>query len=556
MTAPQPKPTGHGVSPRDIDLALFGIALLSGLAAAWPPLHLVIVNANLATYFHENIGYRFFWVLRAIDGAPGDFVHPGQGVLLSLIQAIYYLAGKALGLDLWGRISLFARLTLGVPAVATALLGLAIALDRRLEPGVRAALVTAPLALGLGHAHIFSYSLYPDYTAYAKPLFLLFGWRWLALRGWNGVESARAACELGILGGLLAALKVNYALFPAGLLLASLGVTAAHRPRASLGLAALIAAVAAATMGGLFLLHYGGSVQAIPRFFVVLSSFSRSLSGGPGMSLDPLASWSTNTYSDLAWRAALLAALCAVLIGQRRARPLFFALALAAMGAVAVMLAYWRGGGTSYFDAVVMISVLSVLAAATFAGARARQYASLALAGLFVAWPAAWVAFNWPIYETDNGLLPRLELAGDWQRGLYNWNLAQRLPVYVLMPSNSFVQGTIEDMMLRGMTNFNETWYAANQNPTRAALFPAFHIVSYNMLDMVQPPPRYVFMWVTGDGPFSLVDQAALERQNREVDRLLSGRPREDCYRVRQAITGAEIVSCVVGPPDKREGPS
>jgi len=82
MTALQAKAAGHGVSPRSLQLALFVIALLSGLAAAWPPLHLVIVNANLATYFHENIGYRFFWVLRAIDGAPGDFVHPGQGVLL------------------------------------------------------------------------------------------------------------------------------------------------------------------------------------------------------------------------------------------------------------------------------------------------------------------------------------------------------------------------------------------------------------------------------------------------------------------------------------------
>lgn len=538
--------TGHDSS---IVLAL---AAAAGIAAAWPPLHLIVVGANLPTYFHENIGYRFFWVLRLLDGAPGDFVHPGQGVLMSLIQAVYYLIGKWLGLDLWGQISLFGRLTLGVAAVAMLLLALVIACDRRLDVGVRAALVTAPLVMGLGHTHIFTYDVYPDYGAYSKPLILLFVWRWLARGGWDGTESPRAACELGILGGLLGALKVNYAIFPLGLLLASLAVTAARRPRAAVGSGALAAATGAATMGCLFILHYGGRLEPVLRFFAVLRTFSRSLAAAPGIVIDPFASWSVNNYANLAWLAAALTVLCLLLVAQRRAKPLFCAFALAALGAAQVAMAYWRGGGASYFDAVVALGALSVVAAASFDAARARKLASLTLAGVFVVWPAAWVVSHWQVYETDNGLLPRLELAGDWQRGLYDWNLARHLPVYVLMPSNNFLQGSIEDMMLRGMTNFSEDWYAANRNPTREALFPAFHIVSYNMLDMVRPPPRYVFMWVTGDRPFPLVDQSALERQNREVDRLLSGRRREECYRARQAITGAEIVSCVVGPPDNR----
>jgi len=552
MTALQPKAAGHGVSPRCLQLALFVIALLSGLAAAWPPLHLVIVDANLATYFHENIGYRFFWVLRAIDGAPGDFVHPGQGVLLSLIQSIYYLAGKALGLDLWGRISLFGRLTLGVPAVATALLGLAIALDRRLDLGVRAALVTSPLVMGLSHAHTFSYDLYPDYHAYAKLFFLLFTWRWLAHRGWSGITTPYAAGELGAWAGLLGALKVNVVFFPAGLLLASLGVMAASRRRAPLRLGLVAALAAAVVMGGAFLLHYDGNLDAVARFFAVLLDFAKSLAKSPAISIDPFESWSTHSYSNLAWLSAIFAILCLLGLRSRRGRPMAFAVVLAILGGVALAMAYWRGGGASYFDAVVIVSMLCVLATATFDDPRMIRAASLGLAVIFVLWPAAWVAFHWQEYESDDGLLPRLELAGDWQRGLYNWNLAQRLPVYVLMPSNSFPQGTIEDMMLRGMTNFSEGWGVANQNPTREALFPEFHIVSYNMFDMFRPPPRYVFMWVTGERPFPLVDQATLDRQNKEVDRLLSGRRREACYRVTQAITGAEIISCVVSLPDNR----
>ena len=94
------------------------MALVAGLAAAWPPLHLVLTDANLPTFYHENIGYHFFGALRLIDGAPGDFVNAGQGVLQSLIQAAYYLVGKRAGLDLWGQINLFSHLTLGVPTAA------------------------------------------------------------------------------------------------------------------------------------------------------------------------------------------------------------------------------------------------------------------------------------------------------------------------------------------------------------------------------------------------------------------------------------------------------
>lgn len=541
-------------SPR----VLFGVALVLGLAALWPPLHLIVVRANLATYFHENIGYHFFWVLRLVDGAPGDFVHPGQGVLLSLLQAVYYLIGKLAGLDLYGQIDLFGMLTLGVACAAMLGLMLAMALDRRLDIGLRAALVTSPLAMGLGHAHVFAYGLYPDYHAYTKVFFLLFAWLWLRRRGWEGIESPRVAAGLGVLTGLLGALKVNYVVFPAGLVLMSFALAAKGKRTPAARAGFVYVAVAAAVVSGLFILHYGLRPAEVGRFFTLLWHFGRELQGSSGLTLDPFASWSINSTSNLSWLVALLVVPCLLGLASRRGRAAVFSLVLLGLGGLAVAMCYWRGGGAGYFDAVVIVTVLSVIATATLGSDRMTRVTSLGLAAVFVLWPAAWLATHWHKYAWDDGgLLPRLAEAGDWQRGLFEWNVKHELPIYVLMPSNGLTEGTIEDMMLRGMTNFTDSWYLANQNPTRAALFPAFHIGN---TDLALPNRRVVFMWVTSDRPIYMrgageppalmADRAMLDRVNQSVERILRGRRREACYQVRHIMTNADIVSCVVSAPD------
>ena len=113
-----PSPPSPAPGPPELQFIARLAGLIAGFVAVWPALYLVLVHANLSSFYQENIGYHFFWVLRLVDGAPSDVVIPQQGVLFSLIQAIFYLIGKALGLDLYGMIDLFALLTLAVPAVA------------------------------------------------------------------------------------------------------------------------------------------------------------------------------------------------------------------------------------------------------------------------------------------------------------------------------------------------------------------------------------------------------------------------------------------------------
>lgn len=532
------------------DIALTIEALIVGFVAAWPPLHLMFANANLASYYQENIGFRFFMTLRFVEGVPGDFVHPGQGVLLSLIGAVYYVLGKLLNLDLFGQINLFGHLILAVPAIAMLVLAVFIALDRKLDIGVRAALIAVPLVMGLGGPQIFQYNTYVDYMPYAKFLFFLFAWRWLHYLGWRGISSARAAIELGVLIGLMATLKLNYVLWPAGLSLISVFVMINTRPRGALRMGIIGALSVAFTVGGLFMVHYRGSLQEIDRYLDELVQFSANIEHSLGFSLNIF-----DSESSLFRLTIIFCFLCLLSLGFIRFpfRVLVIVPGLAALAGIAVAMSYWRGGGSGYFEAVVMVSLLCVLATASLNNSSVGRSASFGLAAVFVLWPVSWVYANWQNYQTVNALLPRLSVVGDWQRGLFNWNVSRGLPVYVLAPSNVFMQGTVEDMMQQGFTNFAQHIADSNKNPTRRALYPQFHFVFfYKYLDISErslPPRRLVFMHVTSKPSYPELDHALWDQYKQDVDDLLRGRGREECYAVTHILTGSDIVSCVFSAP-------
>lgn len=561
--------------------ALGLMALVAGFVAAWPALHLVLVQANLSSYYQENIGYRFFWVQRLIDGAPGDVIIPSQGVLMSLIQAVYYLIGKALGLDLYGQIDLFALLTLAVPAIAMILLAVAIARDDELDVGVRAVLVTAPLVISFGGPQLFSYSPYPDYLAYGKFALFFFSWRWLHYRGWEGFESRSVAIEFGVITGLIAAFKPNYVLLPAGLMLCSLLAMQPERRRESIRMVVTIGLSSFAAFAACFLLHYGGRVDRIYRFFDVLFGWSSSLSASSsGFSLrfippsgtvftpgTPPAGDPHATEVTLSWLIVILAAACVVALllalKARHVRPAVLTFIMALVGGLAVYMAFLRGGGSSYFDAVVVVSVLCALVFVAFENGAARQLTAFTIAAIFVVWPGAWIAANWRIFETvavtGHDSLLKLGKVGDWQRKLFDWNRSQGLPIYVLTPTNYYGQGTIEDMMNIGFSDFNTNTSVSNSNPSRIALYPQYTFLYFSDVapthppgyKMALPPQRVVLMQIVGEpGPdYPRLDPKILARHNQELQQLLQGRQREQCYTVRHVLSQVDIMSCVYSAP-------
>jgi hypothetical protein len=533
------------------DILLVTLALLAALAATWPPLHLVLVGANLPTYYMENIGWRFFWVQRFIAHVPEDYVHPGQGVLMPLIQSIYYLAGKALGLDLFGQIGLFGELTLLGGALGLIASMLLVAVDRTLDAGARAALVTVPLVMALGDPQIFAYDVYPDYLAYAKILFLVFGWRWLRAQMGDSGLTSRDARELGVLAGLLAALKLNYALWPAGLLLISLiELRRAGRPDV-IRLGFTIASWATASLGGLLLIFYHGSIRGVLIFFKTLFRWAPSLAPSLEFSLDPF----SGNNASIARLVPILAILWLCGLGPRTTRSEPMTLISIIIAAAALAMAYVRGG-SSIFDAVVMLGVLCPLLAARFPSRTAARVASFGVAAVFIAWPAAWTFANWENYASIIvwGHKPQVTLgeAGDWQRGLFDWNLSRDLPIYVLTPTNYETQGTIEDMISLGLQNFG----GAPGNPPAVlrALYPQIHYLYFDGpgYTLTLPPERLVFLQVTGTPvpDFPHLDPQILANHEKQVARALDGRRVEDCYRVTQFMTRQEIVSCVISARD------
>jgi hypothetical protein len=547
------KPKPSPVMKHQSNILLAALALLAALVATWPPLHLVLVGANLPTYYMENIGWRFFWVQRFIAHVPGDYVHPGQGVLMPLIQSIYYLAGKVIGLDLFGQISLFGSLTLVGGALGLIVTALFIAVDDTLDAGARAALVTTPLVMALGDPQIFAYDVYPDYLAYAKILFLLFGWRWLHDQARDSRLSPRGARELGFLAGLLAALKLNYVLWPAGLLLISLIEARRAGRRDVVRLGFIIASWGAMSLGGQLLIFYHGNIFHIVKFFTTLFAWAPSLAPSLAFALDPFSS----ANMSIARLVAIFGILCLFGVGPRSTRSLATILVAIIIVAAALVMAYARAG-SSIFDAVVMICVLCALLAARFPSSRAAQMASFAVAAAFVAWPAAWTIANRQDYASiiSWGHVPLIRLgeAGDWQRGLFTWDMSRGLPVYVLTPTNYETQGTIEDMIsMGGLQNFG----GAPGNPPAVlrALYPQIHYLYFDSpgFPLTLPLERLVFLQVTGTPApdFPHLDQQTLASHEKQVARALEGRRVEDCYRVTQFMTRQEIVSCVIGAKEE-----
>ena len=52
---------------------------------AAPLVHFILAGTGVAPAFNENIGYRYFDMLRAVE-RPSDFTHPIQGTLTGDLQ--------------------------------------------------------------------------------------------------------------------------------------------------------------------------------------------------------------------------------------------------------------------------------------------------------------------------------------------------------------------------------------------------------------------------------------------------------------------------------------
>lgn len=528
-----------------VNLPTLILAISSWTICSIPPLRFIYEKANLATFYSENIGYHFFWSMRFIDGDQGDLIIPSQGALMALIQNVFYLLSKYISSDLITQIQIFSHITIGLPLLLLALLLYSIVIDFYIPKKTKFLLILTPAIYSVTHAHLFSYQLYPDYHSYVK-IALLFAFYYFIKNFIIRRPSKSSIISFGIITGTVAALKIPLGIFL--LLIASLYLKVDSSSKNYLKIFFLFLFWVATTFIFIFLLLYWENPSNSIAFFQSLYHFSsNSVSTINFKEYSAFGSWSEHNFANLPFLLGLLylSLITKTLCSRYKNYTIFFTYLL--LSILAVIMCIKRGGGASYLDTTILLTLLIV---AINSEEDTPMWLTNCIIFIFIVWPISWVSshsFNPEItknfYKSNNNLLPKLGVTGDWQRPIYEWNKEKKLKIYALFPSNSYVSGTIEDMIMRGFSNFSDNWYTANNNPSLKKLFPEYYFGSY---DIILPKNDFVFMFVTSDKAFPLVETQELIIHNNHINRLLNGYNIKSCFETIHPLFKSTIRSCVV----------
>ncbi|MCE7530708.1 hypothetical protein [Polynucleobacter sp. IMCC 29146] len=525
------------------------LAVISWLAYSIPPLRWVYGGANLSTFYGENIGYHFFWSMRFVDGALNDVIIPSQGAVMAIIQNIYYISGKHFTSDLLQQTNIFGYLTIATPLIGWLFLLLWISWDNYLPKSTRLGLIFTPLIFGLINHTLFAYQLYPDYHSYVK--LFLFGTFYYYLKNFiYKTPTFSAFIVFGILTGTIGALKLPIIIFPIGLFLSYFVSTTNYKK--NIYFLIKFIAVVIITFFSYFLILFKCNLSSIYDFFYSIlhvAGTSSPMVIGDFWPTDYLSiDWLANPNLNLIILFTIFivfALIQAIVLNKFKSKSLVI---LFITALITFLVTIKRGGGASYVDNIVIITLL-ILLTSSYPESKLRNSLSYAVAILFIAWPLTWIFSSklnaLPNYQTNNFLLNALTNGGDWQRPIYAWNDKQDLPIYVIVPSNSYALGTLEDMIMRGFSNSNQGWYESNINPSLIKLFPKHKFGSY---DMQLPNRPFVFQFIAAENPFPLVDKDELEKHLRNMDRLMKGYNSGPCFEVIQPLVGATVKSCVMTP--------
>ena len=539
---------------------------------AAPLVHFILAGTSVAPAFNENIGYRYFDMLRAVE-RPADFTHPIQGTLTGVLQQLIYVALRLIDPApqnaLVEKTNLFALATSASALVFLAAVMLAVARSRAIDPAAKLALLFLPLVYEYGCYYGFWFTLLPDYYVFQQPLLLSAAFLSLALAKPALAERRRGrfAALAGAVMGLLAGLKITYIATPALILAAPLFAYSRHRLR---DLAAL-AAVAAASYALCLLAYYHGNVAYAEHFLALLYGWLPGLTGSSsfaGELFNVSPPWyGSGSYVPL-W---LMAGFCLIAVAAALARNPKAALSLvvwAGLAAIALNLYFVlrRGAATSAIDFYLATPTLSLILIARLRPHRQPNAVLAAFSAGTLALAALWTAMSLTLVRGDAGMIPIMAEAdkragGLWNERVYEWNRSHGLPIVTLIPNNLFGVGTIEDMMARGLAPLPAPPpFNANENPTRAELFPQYLFIDYQSTRaggiVMGPgrrepmPKRYVFMWMApvdphvwaGDAAGAEAESAYLEREG-----YLALLGTERCRTWQVVFAGLAVHSCVIG---------
>ena len=493
------------------------LAVATSLLYALPPLIMLAFGVSPVAVVTESLGYRYFNSLRLLEGERG-LIFIVQGQTPALVQHAINLALSGAGIPIETlrlRLDLFAY---GFSFFNAALMGWVVCaalVGGTLRATDKLLIVTSTLAGGFVSRSAISASMTPDYYAFESTLSTL--GLWLFLRRVRAPASTVSFGEIvlfGVLTGLMAGTKIN--LFFTGLV-AALPVLlgAPFSPARIVVRGVLLGVVAVAVFVLVTLGFYLFDVSILPEFLTRWLGFVRNpgseerfwtslfFPGSPGA--NPGADYGYARVLFLVWIGALLGAVIAELRGPaRRREALLMIAAVSLLGLWQVLGLVVRPAGTTLFEIGLFVVASGAAIIALVAGDGARRGLAFAFAGVVLAQTAVSGLLNVPALVPG----PTLRQSSDAVWDVHTWLRTRDRDVLVFLPDNRYAGGTVEEAVLKGMSDL-PTWNITAGKELLERVAPRFSF-SQSLSDVA---PGTAVMWLDSpDAPDLAVETPALQR--------------------------------------------
>jgi hypothetical protein len=489
---------------------LAGLGL--GVICSLPVLHVGIHNIALNAVVTESLGYRYFDSLRVLRHENGlVFVVQGHvlGVVQHLINLVLQNVLASPITNLRENMHAFTYATIAFNALALDAVLIVAVVSRRLLWTDKLLVGAVALSGVYGSHSALSAAISPDYyalevvfTVLALYVFLLQRREPLARYG------SRQLALLGALAGLMAGTKISlvwsgYVAATPGLL--ESGLSGAERARRAVLVSGLCGLTFASSIATFYLLD----LSRLPEFFARWVGFVASPGAEPDF-------WTTLLHpervvgdvgADYGYAPVLLGVWSIAVLGVAavelrcrgvRSPAAAVLIAILATGGLHIFGLMTRPAGTTLFEIGLFAAMSAAAAIGLLTLETVRQVAAVTFSVVVVSQAAVSGVTGFTV------LLPvaPLQQSSTTAWGVHAWLVAQQRPVIVYLPDNRYAGGTVEEALMKGMSDL-PSWNITTGQQLLDIVAPGFSF--RQSLETV--PAGTAVMWLDIQNETPLTDQ-------------------------------------------------
>lgn len=480
-----------------------------GVLVSLPLLLLVSAGVSPLPVVTESLAYRYFNSLRVLEGERGlVFIVQGQAPGLVNHGLVWLLGAAGIPLtDLRTRLDLFTYVFLGLNAVGTVIVVALAVVDRRFRWTDCLTVAIVPIWATYSSQGALSLSLRPDY--YVVEGLLTTAAVYLFLRQWRADRPqslVQWTVGLGVLAGIMAATKIG--LFWTGLLAAAPVLLFGAGPLRLALRCTLFVFVAIAVFFFVTLAFYRFDASIMPEFLARWLAFvsnpgsedrfwiSLLFPGSPGA--NPSADYGYGRLVLALWGLAILISVASAASRWRTdPRGLAVPVMVLALGGWQMLGLVVRPAGTTLYEIGLFAVASGGVLLATLPGLRARTWSIAGWTAVLAVHCVVSGLVNGPIIWPLSAF--RESSATVWQA--HAWLQQRAQPVVVFIPDNRHTAGTVEEALLKGMSDL-PTW---NIGQGKALLSEMAPRLSFQQ-SLAEVPSGVTVFWIEVVGEAQLVD--------------------------------------------------